>query len=122
MADPIAGPSFPFRIDPTTGGVAWAFGTDKLRQNIRLIIGTRYGERPMLRDFGTRVHQLVHDPNDAVLADLLKQQVHQSLLQFEPRILLTQTSVQQSEGELHMVLNYMQTTAPIADQLVLPLL
>jgi uncharacterized protein len=122
VANPIAGLSSPFRIDPATGGVSWAFGTDKLRQNIRLIIGTRYGERPMLRDFGTRIHQLVHDPNDAVLGDLIKQQVQQALLQFEPRVLVTQTQIQQSEGELRMLLSYMQTSAPIADQLVLPLL
>jgi phage baseplate assembly protein W len=121
MPDSIAGLSFPFRIDPTTGGVSWSFGTDKLRQNIRLIIGTRYGERPMLRDFGTRVHQLVHDPNDAVLADLLKQQVQEALLNFEPRVLVTQAQVVQSEAEVRMVLDYVQTSAPVADQLVLPL-
>ena len=106
MIDDIAGPAFPFRIDPTTGGVAWAFGSDKLRQNIRLILGTRYGERPMLRDYGTRIHSLVHDPNDAVMAELLK----------------TQTQVVQSEGEVRMLLNYTHTTEPVADQLILPLL
>jgi phage baseplate assembly protein W len=122
MIDDIAGPAFPFRIDPTTGGVAWAFGSDKLRQNIRLILGTRYGERPMLRDYGTRIHSLVHDSNDAVMAELLKTQAQQALLQFEPRVLVTQTQVVQSEGEVRMLLNYTHTTEPVADQLILPLL
>ena len=44
-----------------------AEGEDKIRQNVRLILGTRLGERPMLRDFGTRMPGLVHDPNDEVL-------------------------------------------------------
>jgi len=123
MADnEIAGVAFPFRIDPTTGGVSWAFGGDKLRQNIRIILGTRYGERPMLRDFGTRIHSLVHDPNDAVMVELLRTQAQQALLQFEPRVLVTKTDVTQSGGEVRMVLNYTHTTAPIADQLILPLL
>jgi phage baseplate assembly protein W len=121
MNGDVTGMAYPFRIDPTTGGVAWATGTDKLRQNIRLILGTRYGERPMLRDFGTRIQSLVHDPNDGVLAELLQTQAQQALLQFEPRVLVTQTQVTQSEGEVQMVLNYTLSTAPVADQLILPL-
>jgi phage baseplate assembly protein W len=121
MIDEIAGPAHPFRIDPTTGGVAWARGADKLRENIRLILDTRYGERPMLRNFGTRIHSLVHDPNDDVLSELLQTEAKQALLQFEQRVLVTQTKVVQSEGEVSMVLNYSLTTEPVADLLILPL-
>jgi phage baseplate assembly protein W len=121
MIDDIAGPAFPFRIDPDTGGIAWAFGSDKLRQNIRLILGTRFGERPMLREYGTRIHSLVHDPNDAVLAELLKTQAQQALLQFEPRVLVSDVKVIQSEGEVRMQLSYTHTSEPVADQFVLPL-
>jgi uncharacterized protein len=86
MTDDIAGPAYPFRIDPASGGVSWATGGDKLRQNVRIILGTRYGERPMLRDFGSRLHSLVHDPNDSAIADILGTQAQQALLVWEPRI------------------------------------
>jgi phage baseplate assembly protein W len=121
MIDDISGPAYPFRIDSTTGGVAWASGSVKLRQNIQLILGTRFGERPMLRNFGTRIHSLIHDPNDGVLAELLQTQAQQAILQFEPRVLVSQTQVTQSDGEVQMLLNYTYTTEPVADQLVLPL-
>jgi phage baseplate assembly protein W len=121
MIDDIAGVAYPFRIDPATGGVAWATGAAKLRQNILLILGTRLGERPMMRNFGTRIHSLVHDPNDDVLAELLRSQAQQALLQFEPRVMVTQTKVTQSEDEVQMLLNYTHTTEPVADQLILPL-
>jgi uncharacterized protein len=121
MIDDVSGPAYPFRIDSTTGGVAWASGSAKLRQNIQLILGTRVGERPMIRNFGTQIHSLVHDPNDDVLAELLQTQAQQAILQFEPRVLVTQTKVLQSEGEVRMLLNYTFTTEPVADQLVLPL-
>ncbi len=49
MSD-VTGFAFPFRVDPSSGGVASATGRDKIRQNIRQIIATRFGERPMLRD------------------------------------------------------------------------
>jgi phage baseplate assembly protein W len=121
MIDDIAGFAFPFAIDPTTGGVAWASGSEKLRQNVRLILGVRYGERPMLRQYGTRIQSLVHDPNDQVLAELLQTQAQQAVMQFEPRIIVTQTQVTQSEGEVRMTLNYTYTTEPVADQLIVPL-
>ena len=121
MIDDIAGPAFPFRIDPVSGRVAWASGRDKLRQNVRLVLCTRAGERPMLREYGTRIHSLLHNPNDDVVSELLQTQAQQALLQFEPRMLVTQMSVIQAEGEVRMQLSYSITTEPIADQLILPL-
>jgi len=121
MISDIAGFAFPFLIDPATGSVAWATGADKLRHNIQLILSTRYGERPLNRVFGTRIQTLAHDPNDGVLASLLQSQVQQSLLQFEPRVLVTETSITQSEGTVQRVLKYTYTTEPVADQLILPL-
>lgn len=121
MIDDVQGAAFPFRIDPATGGVAMARGRDKIRQNVRAILGTRVGERPMLRDFGTRIPSLVHDANDDVLADLLQQQARQALLQWEPRILVTGMQVEQNEGEARLRLSYVHTTEPVADQLLLPL-
>jgi len=121
MIDDIRGIAFPFRIDPNTGGVAMASGSDKLRQNVRLVLGTRLGERPMLRDFGTRLASLVHDVNDNVLADVLQQQARQSLLQWEPRILVTAMQVQQEEGEAQLSLTYVHTTEPVADRMTVPL-
>ena len=122
MIEDVAGPAFPFRIDPATGGVAWAQGTDKVRQNVRLILGTRVGERPMLRDFGSRLHALVHEPNDAAMADLLKKQAQAALLQWEPRILAVEAQVEQSGGEVQMRIRYTHTTEPAGGELLVPLL
>jgi uncharacterized protein len=121
MIDDIQGMAFPFRIDPTTGGVSWAKGRDKIRQNVRIILGTRVGERPMLRDFGSRLPGLVHDPNDDVLAELAQTQTKQALLQWEPRILVTTTKVERIEGQFRLQLNYVHTEEPVSGQLLLPL-
>ena len=43
----------------------------------------------MLRDFGTRLRSLVHDPNDDVLADIAEKQAREALLRWEPRIVVT---------------------------------
>lgn len=121
MDEQVRGVAFPFKIDPDTGGVAWASGRDKIRQNMRVILGTRIGERPMLRNFGTRIPSLVHDPNDDVLADIVQTQAQQALMQWEPRILVTGTRVEQSEGEFRLRLAYIFTNGSAAEQLTLPL-
>jgi len=122
MIEKVKGVAFPFRIDSTTGGVATASGVDKISQNVRIILGTRVGERPMLRNFGSSLHSLVHEPNDAALADILKNQAQQALLQWEPRIVAIQAQVVQSEGEAQMRISYAQTTAPIVGELIVPIL
>jgi phage baseplate assembly protein W len=123
MIDDIKGMGFPFGVDEATGGIAWARGAEKIRQNVRIILGTRYGERPMLREFGTKLASLVHDPNDDVLADLLKNQVQENLLRFEPRILVTDVQVEQDpdEGEVQLRLQYTFTTEPGGNVMLIPL-
>jgi hypothetical protein len=122
MLDDIRGFGFPFRIDPQTGGVGWASGDQKIRQNVMLVIGTRRGERPMLREFGSQIHGLAHDSNDQVLADVLRTQARHALLQWEPRVVITEATVTQAEDELHLRLNYFHTNEPIAGaQITFPL-
>jgi phage baseplate assembly protein W len=120
VIDDIRGFAFPFRIDPATGGVAVASGGAKIQQNVSIILSTREGERPMLREFGTRIHGLVQESNDAILASLLKDQVREALLRWEPRILITRAEVQQSESELQLALAYAHTSEPLAGEMIVP--
>jgi len=121
MIEDVKGATFPFRIDESSGGIAWAGGREKIRQNLRVILGTRVGERPMLREFGTRLHSLLHSPNDEELAELVESQIRQSLLQWEPRILVTSARVEREEGELRLRLEYVHTDERVFGQMVLPL-
>jgi phage baseplate assembly protein W len=121
MIDDVNGTAYPFRIDPATGGVAWASGREKIRQNLRIILGTRVGERPMLRNFGTQFASLVHDPNDGVLAELAVLQGKQILMQWEPRILVTDAKVEQVDAMLQLSVIYVHTQEPVTGQLIIPL-
>lgn len=117
----ISGPAFPFHIDERTGGVAWASEEDKLRHNVQVILGTRQGERPMLRDFGTRVHSLVHDVSDDVLADLLQDQVRKGLLAWEPRIVITDVQILRSAAEVRLRVVYARITDAVPQEMFIPL-
>jgi phage baseplate assembly protein W len=120
MDDP-QGTAFPFRIDPATGGVAWASGASKIRDDLRILLGTRLGERPLLRDYGTRIHTLVHEPNDDVTSDLLRKQAHEALVRWERRVVVTRARIARSDGELRLVLNYIHSDRPTAAEMIVPL-
>src|SRR5882757_5289504 len=117
MTEP-RGPSIPFRIDQQTGSAAWSEGTDKIREDLMLLLGTRQGERPLLRDYGSNVAALVHEPDDDVTADLLRRQAHEAVIRWEPRIVVTRAQVDRSGDAVQLMLNYVHADAPIAGQMI----
>ena len=119
--DIIKGPAFPFAIDAATGGVSWTTGLEKLTENVRLILGTRIGERPMNRNFGTPIRDLVHEPNDGSLARLIARHAREALAQLEPRILVTDVQFRTKGGELVLELRYTPADRPQAEMLSIPL-
>ena len=119
----VRGVAFPFRVDAATGRIELAEGDAKIRQNVRVILGTRLDERPMLRQFGTRLPGLVHDPNDDVLADIAQNQSREALLRWEPRIVVTDSQVERDpdEGLLQIRLSYVHMNEQVAGQAIVPL-
>nr|BFE80526.1 hypothetical protein GCM10020093_031270 [Planobispora longispora] len=106
----VSGAAFPFRIED--GRVRLASGEQKIHQNMTLVLGTRLGERPMLPDFGTRLAGLAHEPNDEVLADIARRHAVETLLRFEPRIAVTDSTVERDAdtGIMRLRLSYVHTT------------
>lgn len=91
--DDVAGLGFPFRVDPA-GRLAWARGDAKVSQDVRILLATRLGERPLLREYGTQIPALVHDPNDEVLVELATRQAQEAILAWEPRVMPSAIRVQ----------------------------
>jgi phage baseplate assembly protein W len=79
------GIGFPFRTD-ATGSLALVVDDEEIRESIRLILGTSFGERPMRPEFGCAIHDLVFAPADAVTAGRAAYEVRASLERWEPRI------------------------------------
>ena len=77
----------------------------------------------MLRDFGTRLHSLVNDPNDDVLVDIASKQIIEALLRWEPRILVADTSVERDAdaGVVQLHLTYMHTNERVVGTAIVPL-
>ena len=120
MSEEIRGFSIPFRIDPTTGGIAQQSGDEKLKENIMHILLTRIGERTLRRTYGGGVHDLVHDPNNDALRALAQHQIAKAIAQWEPRVLLQGVEVTQDEGQLFVEIHYVVRRTSQAESVSLP--
>lgn len=121
MTEPLRGFSFPFRIDPATGGVAVARDDEKLEQNLIHLLMTNVGERLMRRDYGGGLRQLVHDPINTALVAVVQHQLARAIGRSEPRIMVQDIQVSHQEGTLRVSLRYVVRRTRQVKQLSVPI-
>jgi phage baseplate assembly protein W len=79
------GLAFPLHMN-ARGELALAIPERDIEQAIRIILGTRPGERVMRPDFGCRAHELLFEPLHVGTETLMQQYVAEALDMWEPRI------------------------------------
>jgi phage baseplate assembly protein W len=92
------GIGFPVRTD-ATGSLALVSGQMEIRESIRLVLGTAFGERPMRPEFGCGIHDLVFAPSDGRTAGRAAYEVRSSIERWEPRITLHDVDVTFDDGD-----------------------
>lgn len=106
--DGFTGISFPFRIDPGTGGVATSTTSQDnyahIEEAVRQIIGTSPALREVwhLPDFGARPPQLEWEPLDEAFAGAVETTMRTGLARWEDRVRfeVVTTLRASSEGQL----------------------
>ena len=121
---------FPFRFDPRTGGVQGsapktATDPEHLRQSILQILRTQPGERFLRPEFGSRLHELVFEPDDEVLKGLVRHHVFEAVRRWEKRVVVTDVSFEEpAEGSdphvLPVKIAYRVLQGPVEGTLVYP--
>ena len=91
--------SFPVDRD-RTGEIATAEDAEDVRQAILLILETARGERAMRPDFGCGLRRLVFEPMSAALKTLVRRDVEDALIAWEPRIDVQSVTVTEQRGVL----------------------
>lgn len=87
MPKEIVGRGFTFPIQiGSQGGVALTTEVDEIMQAIRIILSTTPGQRVMRPNFGSRLYELILEPNDRQTASLAERYVREALAMWEPRI------------------------------------
>lgn len=84
---------FPFAFQKRSGGAQVSTVTSMdhahIHESILQILGTRPGERFMNPEFGSRLKDLVFEPNDSVLKGLIRHYVIDAIEQWEKRVYVT---------------------------------
>lgn len=95
------GLKFPFRFTKRSGGAEISATTSAehahIHESILQILGVRPGERFMLPEFGSRLKDLVFEPNDEVLKGLVRHYVIDAIKRWEKRVIITKVSFDDSD-------------------------
>ncbi|GIK33176.1 MAG: hypothetical protein BroJett009_21680 [Armatimonadota bacterium] len=117
-----AGWKFPPRLD-SRGRIELVRQEQDVEEAIKIILLTRKGERPMRPEFGSDLHRLVFDPNDATSAGMAKRFVMEALARWEPRIEVTDVEAWADEadpGRLVLSIHYQFLSTNSIRNLVFP--
>ena len=114
--------AFPPQLDAKQALAMVAYEED-IRQAIWIILGTNPGERVMRPDFGAGLNTFVFEPVSPTTLALVKTQVREALIDWEPRIELEKVEVKPDGAERNKLLievNYRVRATNTLQNLVYP--
>jgi len=118
------GLKFPFQFHKQYGGAAISTATsrdqDHIHESIRQILGTRRGERFLLPEFGSRLHELLFEGNDAILHGLVRHEVRDALTRWEPRIVIEEVRVSSDDHAVLVNVQYRLIGSQVEQNFVYP--
>ena len=114
---------FPVCVDPNTGKVRTSSNDEDIAEAIKIILGTSPGERPMMSDFGCAINTFVFSGMNYTTMTLIKREVENSLIMWEPRIKDISADVRPADdgdGKLIITVNYVVRSTNNPFNLVYP--
>ena len=88
-----------------------------IRDNIIQILNTRPGERVLVPEFGSRLHELLWQPNDETLAALARLYVKEAIERWEDRVQFLDARVVQQDDQLYLTLTVRYKLFRIQDEI-----
>ena len=82
-----------FKANPSTGDFGVVKNENAIKQSVRNLILTMYGERPFQDEIGSRVKMLLFEPWDPFAVDSMKGEIYNCLTRLEPRIEVTRVDL-----------------------------
>lgn len=95
MTNKFLGLQYPLRKTPR-GILAQKSGVDQIKADLLQLLLTNPGERVMLPTFGTPLRELIFEPNDTSLERRAREMIANSILTWEPRIVISEITVSSS--------------------------
>ena len=100
--------SMSFKVSPLTFDLIANKNETAIARSIRNLILTVPGERPFNPELGSQVSRLLFNPMDDITTDSLREQISNTINNFEPRVNLRQVVVQPNfdVGEYDISIRY----------------
>jgi phage baseplate assembly protein W len=90
---------FPIEVDETTGRIKTGNYEEDVREAVYIIIMTKMGERMMRPNFGCQISDYIYSTMDYSTIVQLQNEIYDSLVQWEPRIIDTEVKVEADDTE-----------------------
>lgn len=114
-----AGLTFPIQLQ--NGRPLLSSGFDLIRASIINILSYELGSRFFLAEFGSRLNELIEEPNDEILANLLNQFVIGAVTRWEKRIQTIATSiVNENDTTIFISITYQVLNVNTPDNFIWP--
>lgn len=115
--------SFPPTFDKQGATVVMVSEEKDIKQSLRLILNTSYGERVMRPGFGSNLSAFVFNAMDSVAVNALTDSIEQAIDEFEPRVDLNEVNVSADrihEGRLDIEIDYTVKSVNVRYNIVFP--
>ncbi len=100
---------FPPELVPETGGVRMSSDEQDIEESLRILFGTRPGERLFEPTYGIDVRELLYQPITTTARSFFADRVKVAVLLFEPRIELLSLRIESpdpNDGALRVFIDY----------------
>ena len=104
------GAIFPIELEENDQGqTGWypVYGDSKLiEENIKALLLYEIGQRLRQEDVGTRLIEVLEEPNTSALSFLIREYIMKALNKYESRVLITKISSTRLNQKLHILLEF----------------
>lgn len=114
----VKGISFPFRKGATSFPQT-VTDNELVQQSILQILGTVKGTRLMRPQYGANLWAFLFEPNDAVLAAAIREEVLTAIATFEPRAVLQDVTVARADSTVTVTIKYVVVLTQQVQQLAI---
>lgn len=114
-----SGLTFPIQLENGKGKLFTGF--ELVRSSLRMILAWPYGHRFLLGEFGSRIEELLEEPNDEILKNILETFIIDAISDWEKRVEVISVDIQDKTAtELTVNLTYRIVNTQSVDNFIFP--
>ena len=108
-----------FLRNPVTDGLSTVQNANSIKQAVRNLISTGPNEKLYQPEIGSQVRKLLFEPMDAFTVELLKDEIINTISQYEQRVVLEDVVVNASEAnnDVDVYISYRIVGRPLVEEI-----